>query len=99
MRCGNSAKISHCFQKNGCVVSLQAFAAFATKPDKTQCAQTLAFLPKVLYNTCTVLGGELAVPCCLQSATVGPNVAGGFLRGKPELARSVDIKVLCNVTL
>lgn len=53
----------------------------------------------MLYNIPTVLGGELAVPCCLQSATVGPNVAGGFLRGKLEIARGVDTKVLCNVTL
>lgn len=47
----------------------------------------------------TVLGGELAVPCYLQSATVGLNVAGGFLRGKQAFARSVDTKVLCNVIL
>ena len=82
-----------------CVDFPTCLSFFSSKPDKTQCAQTLAFLRKVLYNTCTVLGGELAVPCHLQSATVGPNVAGGFLRGKQELARSVDIKVLCNVTL
>lgn len=50
------------------------------------------------YNIGTVLGGELAVPCHLQSATVGLKVAGGFLRWKQELARSVDPKVLCNVT-
>ena len=47
----------------------------------------------------TVLGGELAVPCYLQSATVGLNVAGGFLRGKQAFARSVDTKALCNVIL
>ena len=52
-----------------------------------------------MYNTFTALGGELAVPCYSQSATVGLNVAGGFRRGKQESARSVDIKVLCNVRL
>lgn len=60
--------------------------------------QILAFWTKMRYNACTVLGGELAVPCYLQSATVGLNVAGGFLRWKQELVRSVDPKVLCNVT-
>lgn len=39
------------------------------------------------------------MPCRLQSATVGPNVTGGFLRGKQEFARGVDTKVLCDVTL
>ena len=39
------------------------------------------------------------MPCYLQSATVGLNVAGGLLRGKLEVVRSVDIKVLCNVIL
>ena len=39
------------------------------------------------------------MPCHSQSATVGLNVAGGFQRGKQEAARSVDIKVLCNVRL
>lgn len=39
------------------------------------------------------------MPCYLQSATVGLKVAGGFLRGKQEVARSVDTKVLCNVNL
>ena len=39
------------------------------------------------------------MPCHSQSATVGLNVAGGFRRGKQEAARSVDTKVLCNVTL
>ena len=46
-----------------------------------------------------MLGGELAVPCYLQSATVGLTVADGFLRGRQEVARSVDTKVLCNVKL
>ena len=46
-----------------------------------------------------MLSGELAVPCCLQSATVGLNGTGGFVRGKQEGVRSVDTKVLCNVTL
>ena len=53
----------------------------------------------MLYNTITALGGEPAVPCYSQSATVRLNVAGGFRRGKLETARSVDPKVLCNVTL
>ena len=61
--------------------------------------QTVALFSLLLYNTHTALGGELAVPCCLQSATVGLNVAGGLLRGKLEIVRSVDIKVLCNVIL
>lgn len=61
--------------------------------------QTVAICAETVYNTVTVLGGEPAVPCRLQSAIVGPNVAGGFLRGKQEIARSVDTKVLCNVTL
>ena len=52
-----------------------------------------------MYNSNTALGGELAVPCRLQSATVGLKVTGGFMRGKQEFARSVDIKVLCNVNL
>ena len=39
------------------------------------------------------------MPCRLQSATVGLNVAGGFICGKQEFARSVDTKVLCDVTL
>lgn len=52
-----------------------------------------------MYNSDTALGGELAVPCRLQSATVGLKVAGGFLCGKQEFARSVDTKVLCDVNL
>lgn len=61
--------------------------------------QTLAIFFKVVYNSNTALGGELAVPCRLQSATVGLKVAGGFACGKQEFARSVDTKVLCDVTL
>ena len=61
--------------------------------------QILAKYCDILYNMSTALGGELAVPCRLQTATVGPSVTGGFLRGKQEFARSVDIKVLCNVNL
>ena len=61
--------------------------------------KTLAIVCSLCYNTFTVLGGELAVPCCLQSATVGLNGVGGILCGKQEFARDVDIKVLCNVTL
>ena len=53
----------------------------------------------MLYNGNTALGGELAVPCRLQSATVGLTVADGFVCGKLEFARSVDIKVLCDVKL
>ena len=52
-----------------------------------------------MYNSNTALGGELAVPCRLQSATVGLKVTDGFMRGKQEFARSVDTKVLCDVTL
>lgn len=46
-------------------------------------AKTLDFCEQTLYNAYTALGGELAVPCYLQSATVGLNVAGGFMCGKP----------------
>ena len=78
-----------------------------TKPFWVECAsarqnssiQTVAKFLAVVYNTFTVLGGELAVPCYLQSATVGLKVAGGFSRGKQASARSVDTKVLCNVKL
>ena len=52
-----------------------------------------------MYNSVTALSGELAVPCRLQSATVGLNVAGGFICGKQESARNVDTKVLCDAML
>lgn len=52
-----------------------------------------------MYNNGTALSGELAVPCRLQSATVGLNVAGGFICGKQESARNVDTKVLCDAML
>ena len=48
------------------------------------------------YNTNTVLGGELVVPCYPQSTTAGLKVTDGLVRGKQERIRSVDVKVLCN---
>ena len=44
----------------------------------------------------TVLGGELAVPCYLQSATVGPNANRGGDANTSVLISNVDFKVLCN---
>ena len=61
--------------------------------------KSVAICKNIVYNGFTALGGEPAVPCNSQSATVGLNVAGGNRRGKQEATRSVDTKVLCNVTL
>lgn len=46
-----------------------------------------------------MLDGELAVPCKLQSAIAVSNAALGFGYGWLHRARSVDIKVPCNVML
>lgn len=51
------------------------------------------------YNHTAVLDGELAVPCELQSAIAVSNTILGFCYGWLHGARSVDIKVLCNVIL
>lgn len=46
-----------------------------------------------------MLDGELAVPCKLQSAIAVSNTILGLYHGWLHGARSVDIKVLCNVIL
>ena len=46
-----------------------------------------------------MLDGELAVPCKLQSAIAVSNAIPGLRYGWLHKARSVDIKVPCNVIL
>ena len=80
------------FQPHGCVNSRHKQPIHFNN-------KTLAKFTPLVYNILTALGGELAVPCYSQSATVGLNVAGGFRRGKQASARGVDTKVLCIVRL
>lgn len=48
------------------------------------------------YNNNTVLGGEIVVPCHLQTTTAGLNACGGRHVGSVDRVRSVDTKVSCN---